>query len=34
MINNIISNQKLHDLGWNIDMSLNNGLDLLIKDNI
>jgi dTDP-D-glucose 4,6-dehydratase len=28
-----ISNKKLHDLGWNINMSLNNGLDLLIKDN-
>ena len=29
-----ISNQKLKDLGWNINISLYKGLDLLIKDNI
>ena len=29
-----ISNQKLHDLGWNIDMSLDKGLDLLIHYNV
>ena len=27
-----ISNQKLRDLGWNIDISLEDGLDLLIND--
>ena len=29
-----ISNQKLRGLGWNINISLDTGLDLLIKDNI
>jgi len=27
-----ISNQKLRNLGWNIDMSLDKDLDLLIND--
>ena len=29
-----ISNQKLRDLGWNIEISFYKGLDLLINDNI
>ena len=29
-----ISNQKLRDLGWNIDISFEQGLDILINDNI
>ncbi len=29
-----ISNQKLRDLGWNIDISLEKGLDLLINSNV
>jgi len=29
-----ISNQKLQDLGWNIDISLEKGLDLLINENV
>jgi len=29
-----ISNQKLQDLGWNIDISLNTGLDLLINEKV
>ena len=29
-----ISNQKLRDLGWNINISLQTGLDLLINENV
>ena len=29
-----ISNQKLRDLGWNINISLHTGLDLLINENV